>query len=75
MRSYDLPAKRTSLNPAWKEHSTRNMRGETVRWGGTKWIVITHVRGGVWKLGRLSGAWENGDYITLQLDRDGRPVK
>lgn len=67
--------KRTSLNPAWKEVSDRNMRGETVRWGGARWIVITHIKGGVWKLGRLSGSWDHGDYITKQLDRHGHVVR
>lgn len=65
--------KRTSLNPAWKEVSKRNMRGKTVRWGGAIWIVITHIKGDVWKLGRLSGSWDHGDYTTLRLDWNGRP--
>jgi len=67
-------AKRSSLNPAWKEHSRRNMRGETLRFGGARWVVITHIRNGVWKLGRLSGSWDHGDYTTLQLDRNGRVI-
>ncbi len=70
-----MPVKRSSLNPAWKKHCRRNMRGETLRWGRAYWVVITHIRDGVWKLGRLSGSWDHGDYITLRLDRDGRVVR
>ena len=66
--------KRSSLNPAWKAWAVRNFRGETIGWGGAKWVVITHIRNGVWKLGRLSGNWAYGDYITKQLDKHGNVV-
>lgn len=64
-----MSAKRSSLNPAWKQFSYENMRGRRVG----KWHIITHLRNGHWKSWRVDG--RKIVYGTVRLDWFGKVLK